>query len=80
MQGICDLLKIQKVKTTAYHPQCNRMVECFNQTLIAQPKKYTAEDLDNWECYLLYAVFAYNNTLHTTMPHSPFSLLPGYEH
>uniref|UniRef100_A0A915KZ07 Integrase catalytic domain-containing protein n=1 Tax=Romanomermis culicivorax TaxID=13658 RepID=A0A915KZ07_ROMCU len=51
MQDIWDLLKIQKVKTTAYHTQCNRMVERFNQTLIAQLKKYRAEDPDNWERY-----------------------------
>uniref|UniRef100_A0A915IR99 Integrase catalytic domain-containing protein n=1 Tax=Romanomermis culicivorax TaxID=13658 RepID=A0A915IR99_ROMCU len=51
---------IPKVKTTAYHPRCNEMVERFNQMLIAQLKKYTADDPDNWELYLPYAVFAYN--------------------
>uniref|UniRef100_A0A915IP23 Integrase catalytic domain-containing protein n=1 Tax=Romanomermis culicivorax TaxID=13658 RepID=A0A915IP23_ROMCU len=79
MQDICDLLKIRKVKTTAYHPQCNGMVKCFNQTLIAQLKKYTADHPDNWEHYLPYAVSAYNATPHTAMRHSPFSLLRGYE-
>uniref|UniRef100_A0A915J1B1 Integrase catalytic domain-containing protein n=1 Tax=Romanomermis culicivorax TaxID=13658 RepID=A0A915J1B1_ROMCU len=47
MQDICGLLKIGKVKATAYHPQCNPMVEHFNQTLIAQLKKYTADDPDS---------------------------------
>uniref|UniRef100_A0A915I0P0 RNA-directed DNA polymerase n=1 Tax=Romanomermis culicivorax TaxID=13658 RepID=A0A915I0P0_ROMCU len=79
MQDICDLFKIRKVKTTVYHPQCNGMVEHFIQTLIAQLKKYTADDLDNWEGYLLYAVFAYNATPHMATPHLPFSLLRGYE-
>uniref|UniRef100_A0A915K4N4 Integrase catalytic domain-containing protein n=1 Tax=Romanomermis culicivorax TaxID=13658 RepID=A0A915K4N4_ROMCU len=64
---------------TAYHPQCNGMVKHFNQTLIAQPKKYTADEPDNWERYLPYAVFAYNATLHTATRHLPFSLLRGYE-
>uniref|UniRef100_A0A915JKV2 Integrase catalytic domain-containing protein n=1 Tax=Romanomermis culicivorax TaxID=13658 RepID=A0A915JKV2_ROMCU len=63
----------------AYHPQCNGMAERFNQMLIAQLKKYTPDDPDNWECYLPYAVFAYNATLHTATCHSPFSLLRGYE-
>uniref|UniRef100_A0A915L552 RNA-directed DNA polymerase n=1 Tax=Romanomermis culicivorax TaxID=13658 RepID=A0A915L552_ROMCU len=49
MQDICDLLKIRKVKTTVYRPQCNGMVKRFNQTLIAQLKKYTADNPDNWE-------------------------------
>uniref|UniRef100_A0A915J6D2 Integrase catalytic domain-containing protein n=1 Tax=Romanomermis culicivorax TaxID=13658 RepID=A0A915J6D2_ROMCU len=55
------------------------MVECFNQTLIAQLKKYTPDDPDNWERYLPYAVFACNATPHTATRHSPFSLLRGYE-
>uniref|UniRef100_A0A915JTY1 Integrase catalytic domain-containing protein n=1 Tax=Romanomermis culicivorax TaxID=13658 RepID=A0A915JTY1_ROMCU len=55
------------------------MVKRFNQMLIAQLKKYTTNDLDNWECYLPYAVFAYKATTHTVMRHSPYSLLRGYE-
>uniref|UniRef100_A0A915I688 Integrase catalytic domain-containing protein n=1 Tax=Romanomermis culicivorax TaxID=13658 RepID=A0A915I688_ROMCU len=55
------------------------MVESFNQTLILQLKKYTTDDKDKWECYLPYAVFAYNTTPHTATRHSPFSLLRGYE-
>uniref|UniRef100_A0A915K250 Integrase catalytic domain-containing protein n=1 Tax=Romanomermis culicivorax TaxID=13658 RepID=A0A915K250_ROMCU len=63
----------------AYHPQCNGMVERFNQTLIAQLKKYTANNPDNWEHYLPYPVFAYNATLHTAICYLTFSLLRGYE-
>uniref|UniRef100_A0A915KSC5 Integrase catalytic domain-containing protein n=1 Tax=Romanomermis culicivorax TaxID=13658 RepID=A0A915KSC5_ROMCU len=55
------------------------MVERFNRTLIAQLKKYTPDDPDNWERYLPYTVFAYNATPHTAMRHLPFSLLRGYE-
>uniref|UniRef100_A0A915HIP3 Integrase catalytic domain-containing protein n=1 Tax=Romanomermis culicivorax TaxID=13658 RepID=A0A915HIP3_ROMCU len=51
------------------------MIEHFHQTLIAQLKKYTAEDLDNWERYFPYAVFAYNAMPHTATRYSPFSLL-----
>uniref|UniRef100_A0A915I3G9 Integrase catalytic domain-containing protein n=1 Tax=Romanomermis culicivorax TaxID=13658 RepID=A0A915I3G9_ROMCU len=79
MQDICELLKIGKVKMTAYHPHCSGMVKHFNQTLIAELKKYTADNQDNWECYLPYAVFAYNATPHMATCHSPFSLLRGYE-
>uniref|UniRef100_A0A915I9I5 Integrase catalytic domain-containing protein n=1 Tax=Romanomermis culicivorax TaxID=13658 RepID=A0A915I9I5_ROMCU len=79
LQEICLLLKICKVKTRTYHSQCNCMVEHFNQMLIPQLKKYRAEDPDNWECYLLYTVLAYNVTKHTTIGHSPFSLLHGYK-
>ena len=33
MLDICDLLGIKKLNTTAYHPQCDGMVERFNRTL-----------------------------------------------
>ena len=33
MLDVCKLLGIKKLNTTAYHPQCNGMVEKFNWTL-----------------------------------------------
>lgn len=41
---VCKSLGICKLNTTAYHPQCDGMVECFNCTLKAMLRKY-AEDL-----------------------------------
>ena len=32
MVDLCKLLGIKKLNTTAYHPQCDGMVERFNQT------------------------------------------------
>ena len=33
LMDLCKLLGIKKLNTTAYHPQCNGMVERFNRTL-----------------------------------------------
>lgn len=33
MLDICKKLRIRKLNTTAYHPECDGMVECFNRTL-----------------------------------------------
>ena len=33
MRDVCELLGIEKLNTTAYHPQCNGLVERFNRTL-----------------------------------------------
>lgn len=33
MKDVCELLGIRKINTTAYHPQCDGMVERFNRTL-----------------------------------------------
>ena len=32
---LCQLLWIQRTRTTAYHPQVNGQVECFNRTVEA---------------------------------------------
>ena len=33
MLNVCKLLGIEKLNTTAYHPECDGMVERFNRTL-----------------------------------------------
>ena len=33
MTEVCELLGVTKLKTTAYHPVCNGMVERLNRTL-----------------------------------------------
>ena len=33
MKDVCEMLGIKKLNTTAYHPQCDGMVERFNRTL-----------------------------------------------
>jgi len=33
MTDLCTMLGTNKLNTTAYHPECDGMVECFNQTL-----------------------------------------------
>ena len=33
MKDVCSLLGIEKLNTTAYHPQCDGLVERFNCTL-----------------------------------------------
>jgi len=41
----CALLGIHKLNTTAYHPQCNGMVEQLNRTLKAMLRKHAARSV-----------------------------------
>ena len=42
MKEVCHLLGVRKLNTTAYHPQCDGMVERFNRTLKGMLKKHAA--------------------------------------
>ena len=48
MQDVCAALGIKKLNTTAYHPQCDGMVERFNRTLKAMVRKHAARFGKDW--------------------------------
>ena len=52
MQETCELLGVTKLNTTAYHPQCNGMVERLNRTLKAMLWKHAARFGCQWDRYL----------------------------
>ena len=78
MQDVCKLLGIQKL-TTAYHPQCNRMVEHFNRTLKTILRKHASRFGNQWDLYLPGILFAYRNTPHDTTGEKPSFLLYGHD-
>eukprot|EP00731_Ephydatia_muelleri_P029828 Em0021g351a len=52
MLDVCRALGIQKLNTTAYHPQCDGMVERFNRTLKTALRKHAAKFGNQWDRYL----------------------------
>src|SRR5437867_10181747 len=55
------------------------MVERFNRTLLAQLRAVAADDLDNWERYLPYVLYAYRAMPHESTRFSPYYLMYGRE-
>ena len=53
MYNICTLLGISKLNATAYHPQCDGMVEHFNRTLKAMLRKHAV-----FFCLVVYYIFS----------------------
>ena len=59
MKHLCKMMGIKKFNTTAHHPQCDSMVEQFNQTLKAILCKHAATYGNQWDSYLFSALYAY---------------------
>ena len=74
MMDLCQLLGVKKLNTTAYHPQCNGMVERLNRTLktmlllqsktIVRSSSLVSRQLVNWQQRHSRRV---NNNLRSTM-------------
>ena len=63
--------------TTAYNPQCNRLTERFNKTLIESLEKMTLFQPTLWEIKLPVALWHYHTKVHTLLRCSPFEVLFG---
>lgn len=72
---MCDYFKINKIKTTSYHPQTNGLTEKFNQTLCRMLSSYTNDHQTNWDIFLPIVLFAYRTSVQKSSKESPFRLL-----
>ena len=77
MKDVCTLLGVKKLNTTAYHPQCNGMVERFNRMLESILRKHAATFGVQWDRYLPGVLWAYRNTPHESTGEKPSFLMFG---
>ena len=78
--SFCNLFRISKIRTSAYHPQSNGVCERFNQTLKYGLRKSLADSqYSSWDLYLNFVVFSYNLSVHSSTGFSPFYLTFGSE-
>ena len=75
MLDLCEMLGTKKLNTTAYHPQCDGMVERFNRTLKSIIRKHVAKFGERWNDFLPGIVWAYRNTPHESSGEKPSFLL-----
>ena len=64
VQDQCKLMEIKKLNTTAYHSQCDGMVEHFNRTLKTILHKYTITLVTSW-------IVTYRNVPHELTGEKP---------
>jgi len=79
MDSVNEIFNIQKITTTAYHPQTDGLVEKFNHTLITMLSKYTSKNQKDWDQYINFVLFAYRTSIHISTKETPFMLLYGRE-
>ena len=70
VEELCPAFGIQKCRTTAYHTQCKRQVECFHQMLSHDKKA-------QWEQHLPELLQAYNSTQSAVTGYLPHYLMFG---
>eukprot|EP00731_Ephydatia_muelleri_P002128 Em0001g2128a len=77
IKEICNLLHIEKTRTTAYHPQSDGLVERFNRTLRSMLTTCGRSHPFEWEDHIRKVCFAYNTSVQATTGYSPFFLMFG---
>lgn len=74
---VCQLLQIDKTRTTPYHPQSDGLIERFNRTLLQMLATCVDKHPFEWEEYVKKVCMAYNTSTQATTGYSPFFLMFG---
>ena len=79
-QQLCNVWRIAKSRTTAYHPQGNGVCERVNQTIKNSLRRVQVpRHPDEWDLTLPSVLFAYNTSIHSATGFTPFFLVHGCE-
>jgi hypothetical protein len=78
-QEMCRILDIEKLRTTAYHPQGDGQTERANRTILALLNKLAVDTPRNWDVRLPFALAAYRSSVHTVTRMTPNRLMHGQE-
>ena len=77
-KSLSDMLQVNKLRTTTYHPRTDGMVERSNRTIIDVLSKYCDGEPD-WDLKIPLVLFAIRTSDHSTTGFSPFNLVYGRE-
>lgn len=76
---LCQLMEIQKTRSSPRHSQSNGCVERFNQTLIMMIRAYLNGKPSNWDKNLGILAGAYRASVHEITKFTPNKLMLGRE-
>ncbi|GFW77832.1 hypothetical protein TNCV_3404071 [Trichonephila clavipes] len=76
---LCEILAIDKTRTTALHPQSDSMVERFNRTILNSLSLLVSSNQQDWDKKLPFFLLAYRSAVHETTGYSPSQMLFGHD-
>ena len=74
---LCEILGIQQLQTTPYHPQTNGLVERSHQTIMHMIGKLGEDKKADWPSHLAEIAHTYNATRSAVTGYSPHYLMFG---
>ena len=74
-KDVADLLGMNHMKTTAYRPQAQGIIERANHSIVAILRGLVEDNLQIWDTMVPLATFAYNSGYQRSIKDSPFYLL-----
>ncbi|GFU66226.1 retrovirus-related Pol polyprotein from transposon 412 [Trichonephila clavipes] len=77
LKGVCELLGIDKTKTTPLHPQSDGMVKRFNRTILNNLSLMVSKNQQDWDQKVPLFLLAYRSAVHATTGYSPSKMLFG---
>lgn len=78
-QELCRVLEIDKLRTSAYRPNCNGSIERFHRTLNSMIAKVVDVEQKNWDLQIPFVLAAYRATQHESTGFTPNYLQLGRE-
>ena len=75
----CQLLSVNKTRTSACHPEGNGQVENLHKTLRSMLKARVEDNPATWDEHLDLCMMAYRSSVHSSTGHNPFELMFGRE-
>jgi hypothetical protein len=73
----CKLLRVKRIKTSAYRPQTNGALERTRRVLAGFLRCYILDNQTDWDQWISYATFVFNTTPHSITGFTPYELLFG---
>ncbi|GFX71364.1 hypothetical protein TNCV_2453751 [Trichonephila clavipes] len=76
---LCEILAIDKTRTTALYPQSDGMVERFNRTILNSLSLLVSRNQQDWDEKLPFFLLAYRSSVRETTGYSPSQMLFGID-